>query len=183
MPAYLETFSEFTVFLNRILAWLDFAYHTRAKKRYSASVTITGASQGIGLATTRYLASKGYNFFAAVKDEVELAKLAEDITDDAHKDLAPCIHFVVMNVLEQSSTDFTLSTISSTVSKTPNSPLIALINNAGYCMISRMELTPPRALHDIFDLDCFAYLSTISAFLPLLKQSSGRVINVVSYGA
>ena len=63
--AVLETFSNFTVFLNRILAWLDFAvhytsgyllylflgglkpqYHTRAKKGYSPSVIITGASQG-----------------------------------------------------------------------------------------------------------------------------------------
>lgn len=46
-----------------------------------------------------------------------------------------------------------------------------------------MELTPPKALHDIFALDFFAYVSVIRAFLPLLKQSSGRVINVGSYGA
>ncbi|KAK4934249.1 hypothetical protein LTR10_024423 [Elasticomyces elasticus] len=200
--AVLETFSNFTVLLNRVLAWVDFLvhyisgyllflflgglrpqYHTRAKRGYTPSVIITGASQGIGLATTRHLASKGYNVFATVKDEVELAKLAEDITDDAHKHLAPRIHFVIMNVLDQSSIDAALAAISSTVSKSPNSPLIALINNAGYCMISPMELTPPKALHDIFDLDFFAYVSTIRAFLPLLKQSSGRVINVVSYGA
>jgi NAD(P)-dependent dehydrogenase (short-subunit alcohol dehydrogenase family) len=46
-----------------------------------------------------------------------------------------------------------------------------------------MELTPPKTIHDMFDLDFFAYVSTIRAFLPLLKQSKGRVINVVSYGA
>lgn len=67
--AILETFSNFTVVLNRILAWVDFVvhytsgyvlyycfggikpqYHTRPKKTsgggYSPSVVITGSSQG-----------------------------------------------------------------------------------------------------------------------------------------
>jgi len=62
-------------------------------------------------------------------------------------------------------------------------PLVGVINNAGYCMISPMELTPDKAVRDLFELDFWAYISVIRAFLPLLKQNRGRIINVASYGA
>jgi NAD(P)-dependent dehydrogenase (short-subunit alcohol dehydrogenase family) len=50
-------------------------------------------------------------------------------------------------------------------------------------MVSPMELTPDKAVRDIFELDFWAYIAVIRAFLPLLKKTKGRVLNVASYGA
>jgi NAD(P)-dependent dehydrogenase (short-subunit alcohol dehydrogenase family) len=88
-----------------------------------------------------------------------------------------------MDVLSPSSLSSAVSTISSEIGSSTSHPLVAVINNAGYCMISPMELTPDKAVRDLFELDFWAYISVIRAFLPLLKKSKGRFINVASYGA
>lgn len=60
-------------------------------------------------------------------------------------------------------------------------PLVGVINNAGVCMISPMELTPVKAVRDLFELDFWAYINVIKAFMPLIKKNQGRFINIGSY--
>ncbi|KAI9155612.1 D-beta-hydroxybutyrate dehydrogenase [Paramyrothecium foliicola] len=203
----LAAFSYATIPLNRLLAWADFVvhyisgyllyfliggyrpqYHTRpAKQRngdaYTPSVLVTGASQGIGLATSIYLATKGYTVFASVKDEQELDKIKHEIKSRDVRLQSGSIHPLIMDVLSCDSVASVVEQVSQAIGNSQKSPLVGVVNNAGYCMISPMELTPDKAVRDLFELDFWAYITVIRAFLPLIKKSQGRFVNVCSYGA
>lgn len=109
---------------------------------------------------------------------------------------------IVCDVLSQDDIQQCVDEISQFDQADPSRPFLGLVNNAGFCMISPMELTSredimvssptPSEQHRIaptdvsqrmLDLDLLAYISTTRAFLPLLKRhSGGRVINIGSYG-
>ena len=133
------------------------------------------------------LASQGYTVYATVKASSEIPKVAnamnEAISKHAGRPLLGSINPRVMDVLKPESIRTCVDQIASEVRDNPNQPLIGLVNNAGYCMISPMEWTSEKATREIFELDFWAYISVIKAFLPLIKQTKGRVINVASAGA
>jgi NAD(P)-dependent dehydrogenase (short-subunit alcohol dehydrogenase family) len=87
-----------------------------------------------------------------------------------------------MDVLSKESIAHCASHIESVLSNDPNRPLVGVVNNAGYCMISPMELTPESDVRRIFELDFWAYISVVKAFLPMIKRNKGRFVNVGSYG-
>jgi NAD(P)-dependent dehydrogenase (short-subunit alcohol dehydrogenase family) len=202
----LSAFSYATIPANRVLAWVDTIihtfsgyllywfiggyrpqYHTRPSRgsngdAYTPSVLVTGASQGIGLATTLYLSSKGFTVFASVKDETELENIKHEIKKREIKSRGP-IRPLIMDVLSPDSVHSAATEVSRIVGGSRKAPLIGVINNAGYCMISPMELTPDEAVRDLFELDFWAYIRVIREFLPLIKENQGRFINVCSYGA
>lgn len=211
MPAsLLNAFSILTAALNRTLACVDRVIHnvsgyilyyccgglkpqthTRPHKTsdgrfYSPSVVITGASEGIGLATALHLATNGYTVFATAKDDGELAKIktAADRHEAKLSNTGGSIHPAIMDVLSPDSIAHCASYIESFLaSPTPDmQPLVGVVNNAGYCMISPMELTPDADVRRIFELDFWAYVAVVRAFLPLIKRNKGRFLNVGSYG-
>jgi NAD(P)-dependent dehydrogenase (short-subunit alcohol dehydrogenase family) len=120
-----------------------------------------------------------------VKDEDELSKIKGEIKErDIHPQLGSIIP-VVMNVLSNKSITSAAHKVSSEIGRTNKNSLVGLvgvINNAGYCMISPMELTPDKAARDLFELDFFAYIAVIRAFLSMIKKNKGQFINVGSYG-
>ncbi|KAJ9144130.1 hypothetical protein NKR23_g6032 [Pleurostoma richardsiae] len=209
MSGILKAFTGVTVILNRALAWLDYGVHyasgyilyyvfhgmkpqthTRPGKTsdgrvYSPSVVVTGASEGIGLATALHLASKGYNVFAGVKDKSEIQKVKDAVenTPASQRQTHGALHAVVMDVLSQESINKCACHVESLLEGDTDRPLVAIINNAGCCMISPMELTPEEDVRRVFELDFWAYVAVIRAFLPIIKQNKGRFINVGSYGS
>jgi NADP-dependent 3-hydroxy acid dehydrogenase YdfG len=126
---------------------------------------------GIGLATSLFLASKGYTVFATVKDEDELSKIKGEIKErNIHPQLGSIIP-IVMSVLFNESITSAAHKVPSEIGKINKNPLVGVINNAGYCMISPMELTPNKAVRDLFELDFFAYVAVIRAFLSMIKRT------------
>ncbi|KEY74458.1 hypothetical protein S7711_04495 [Stachybotrys chartarum IBT 7711] len=202
----LSVLSYATIPANRILAWIDVIvhtisgyilywfiggykpqYHTRPSRNsngdaYAPSVIVTGASQGIGLATSLYLSSKGFTVFASVKNDSELENIRHEMKKRDVNTRGP-IRPVVMDVLSPESVQSAAAEVSQIVGGSTKAPLVGVINNAGYCMISPMELTPDEAVRDLFELDFWAYIRVIREFLPLIKENRGRFINVCSYGA
>jgi NAD(P)-dependent dehydrogenase (short-subunit alcohol dehydrogenase family) len=87
-----------------------------------------------------------------------------------------------MDVLSNESISQCVEYIEAVLEDAPNKPLLAVVNNAGFCMIAPFELTPDEDIKRAFDLDLFAYFAVIRAFLPILKQNKGRIINVGSFG-
>jgi NAD(P)-dependent dehydrogenase (short-subunit alcohol dehydrogenase family) len=142
-------------------------------------------TSGIGLATALSLAKKGYNVFATVKDEAEAQNPALFTT--ASTALADnrtghgAFHVTVMDVLSTESISQCVKHIETALDGDADKPLVAVVNNAGFCMISPMELTPDEDVRRAFDLDFFAYIAVIRAFLPMIKQNKGRFINIGSF--
>lgn len=141
-------------------------------------------TSGIGLATALSLAKKGYNVFATVKDEAEAQK-AKDTASTALADNRTghgALHVTVMDVLSAESISQCVKHIETALDGDADKPLVAVVNNAGFCMISPMELTSDEDVRRAFDLDFFAYIAVIRAFLPMIKQNKGRFINIGSFG-
>ncbi|KAH8904136.1 NAD(P)-binding protein [Coniochaeta sp. PMI_546] len=204
----LHAFSSLMVILNRGLAWLDFVVHyvsgymlyyflggikpqthtipgVRSGRIYSPSVVVTGASEGIGLATALRLARGGDNVFATVKDMSEIQRpkaAAEEASDDIEKAQGD-FHVTVMDVLSEESIAKCANHIAEVLEGDEDKPLIAVVNNAGFCMISPMELTTDEDVRRVFDMNIFAYISVIRAFLPIIKINKGRFVNISSFGS
>lgn len=132
-----------------------------------------------------HLASKGYTVFATAKDETEVSKIqtaADQANPHTTARTGGAIHPAVMDVLLHNSIHHCVEHVESVLAGDPDRPLVGVVNNAGYCMISPMELTPDADVRRIFELDFWAYVSVIRAFLPLIKRNKGRFVNIGSYG-
>eukprot|EP00035_Acanthoeca_spectabilis_P030817 m.11107 g.11107 ORF g.11107 m.11107 type:complete len:233 (+) comp4395_c0_seq1:627-1325(+) len=58
--------------------------------------------------------------------------------------------------------------------------MAALVNNAGITSNMPLELVTQKQLRRNFDVNVFGLVETTQAFLPLLRKSKGRVVNVGS---
>jgi NAD(P)-dependent dehydrogenase (short-subunit alcohol dehydrogenase family) len=58
--------------------------------------------------------------------------------------------------------------------------LAGLVNNAGIAFASPLEFAPLDELRQLFEVNVFGLLAVTQAFLPLLRQARGRVVNVSS---
>ncbi|GBO26537.1 D-beta-hydroxybutyrate dehydrogenase, mitochondrial, partial [Araneus ventricosus] len=58
--------------------------------------------------------------------------------------------------------------------------LWAIINNAGISKGSEIEITSIQKIEEVIDVNLMGTIRVTKAFLPLLRRSKGRVINVAS---
>ncbi len=139
-----------------------------------ASVLITGASSGIGLASALLLARRGQRVFASARtargvaavesaaraEGVELDALELDVTRSADCERA------VKHVLEVSG------------------GLDVLVNNAGRVMYAAVEETGDDAARELLELNLLGPLRAIRAVLPAMREArSGTIVNVSSVNA
>ncbi|KAJ4181240.1 hypothetical protein NW767_014189 [Fusarium falciforme] len=131
------------------------------------------AGIGIGLATSLHLASKGYNVFATVKDSLEIQKVRDAVerTPTSKRMAHGAVHAAVMDVLSQESIERCALHVESVLEGDTSKPLIGVVNNAGFCIISSMEMTSDEDVRRVFELDFWAYIALIRAFLSLIKQN------------
>lgn len=117
---------------------------------------------------------------ATVKDEEERERLKTEIKSRDAKFDNGSIRPMIMDVLSSASITAAVEEVTNVVNEV--CPLVGVVNNAGLCLIAPMELTDQKAVRDVFEMDFWAYVSVIQAFLPLIKKSQGRFINIGSYG-
>jgi len=137
-----------------------------------ASVLITGASSGIGLATAKYLAGKGYRVFGTTRSLEKRAALISGIKAE----FEDRIQFVEMDVTQEASVRKCIGTVLDEVDSIDN-----LICNAGFGIYGSVEEMPMELVFKQFDTNVFGYLRTIQAVLPSMRaRRSGRIILVSS---
>jgi NAD(P)-dependent dehydrogenase (short-subunit alcohol dehydrogenase family) len=133
-----------------------------------AGVVITGASTGIGEATARRLAREGFTVFAGVRKPADaerlhgarIVPLMLDVTD------AGAIAAAAGEVKRQLAGD----------------RLAGLVNNAGIVVASPLETLDLDELRRQLEINSVAPVAVAQAFLPQLRASKGRIVNMSSIG-
>jgi NAD(P)-dependent dehydrogenase (short-subunit alcohol dehydrogenase family) len=133
-----------------------------------ALVVVTGASTGIGAATTRELAMRGFHVLAGVRRDADADTIRSanvepirlDITNEAE------IALLVKRIAEDPD----------------RRPLRALVNNAGIQVNAPVEALPLSEWRSLFDVNLFGHVAMTQALLPALIESRGSVVNVASVG-
>lgn len=126
-------------------------------------VLVTGAGAGIGAETTKQLAAAGYRVFAGVHTaDVETADLAN-------------VERVPLDVTDPGSVEAAAKRVAEAVG---GRGLRAVINNAGVIVQGPLELVPAAELRRQFEVNTLGPARVIQAFLPLLRQGQGRIVNI-----
>lgn len=125
------------------------------------AVVITGASTGIGYATSALLAREGFMVFAGVRSDADSHRLAAlpgvaplqlDVTDaEQIRDAAHAVHESGL-------------------------PLRGVVNNAGIAVPGPLEFLPIDDLRLQFEVNFFGALAVTQAFLPMLRAAKGRIV-------
>jgi len=132
------------------------------------AIVITGASTGIGKATALHLDQLGYRVFAGVRKEAD----GQALVDEAFGKLTP----ILLDVTDYDS----IAAAVRTVTDATSARLFGLVNNAGLSLNGPLELVPSPEIKKLMDVNVIGLLSATKAFLPLLRESQGRIVNISS---
>lgn len=132
------------------------------------TIVITGSSSGIGKATAKYFANKGWRVAATMR------------SPEKEKDLNDTNNITVyqLDVTDQVSIDRATEKIISDFSTVD-----VVLNNAGYGLFGPFEAASDKQIRYQFDVNVFGLMAVTRAFLPHFRQNkSGLFINVSSIG-
>lgn len=132
------------------------------------AVLITGCDSGFGKALTKQLSSKGITVFAAC------------LTEQGKKDLSNVknVNAFLMDVTSQQSVKDGFSYVSKQLK--PKQGLWGLVNNAGVLRGGVHECTPHSDFQLQLNVNVLGMAYVTQTFLPLLRLSKGRIINISS---
>ncbi len=135
------------------------------------SLVITGASTGIGRACALYMDRLGWQVFAGVRRESDGAALRAD----ASERMVP----VILDVTDEQTIRAAWKIVNAAVSA---SGLAGLLNNAGIPYGGPVEYLSVEKVRQEFEVNYFGVIAVTQAFLPLLRQGRGRIVNMSSVG-
>ncbi|WP_203830076.1 SDR family oxidoreductase [Actinoplanes palleronii] len=127
-------------------------------------VIVSGASTGMGAATARELARRGFHVLAGVRRD-----------QDGEALRAPGIEPVLLDITDPAHIAALVTRITDDLR-----PLRALVNNAGIPGAGPVEVLPLDDWRRIFEVNVFGHIAITQALLPALVRSHGRVVNITS---
>jgi NAD(P)-dependent dehydrogenase (short-subunit alcohol dehydrogenase family) len=144
------------------------ATSTQSEPLRGEILVVSGASTGIGAATARELARRGFHVLAGVRRDTDadalratnLEPIMLDITNEAE------IAALVKHIADDPA----------------RRPLRALVNNAGIEFNAPVEVLPLSEWRRQFDVNLFGHVAMTQALLPALIESRGTVVNISSVG-
>lgn len=124
------------------------------------AVFVTGAAGGIGTATVRALAQRGFRVYAGVRDE------------------APQLSGVEQIRIDVTDPESVAAAADEVARLQDGQGLHAVVNNAGIIIQGPLELVPAEDLRRQFAVNVFGPAEVTRAFAPLLREGHGRLINI-----
>lgn len=137
----------------------------RTKGVLQKSVLVTGASSGIGWATSLELSQSGWQVFATVRKEVDAKKLIEASSGK----ITP----VIMDIVDYESVKQGAREIEKALA---GNGLDALFNNAGISVQGPAEIVPIEMFEQQFRVNVFGNLFVTQTFLPLIRKARGNIV-------
>jgi NAD(P)-dependent dehydrogenase (short-subunit alcohol dehydrogenase family) len=130
----------------------------------SGTVLVTGASTGIGEATALHLKELGFDSVGAVRKD-----------EDAERLRAAGLRTVKLDVTDGGS-------IVAAREELGEARIAGVVNNAGVAVAAPLEFVPLDQLRRQLEVNLIGQIAVIQAFLPALRASRGRIVNVSSIG-
>jgi NAD(P)-dependent dehydrogenase (short-subunit alcohol dehydrogenase family) len=144
-------------------------YATHDKRR--SAILVTGASSGIGRAAALALHAEGFVVYAGVRDE----KTAQELRSHGSR-----MRSLILDVTNADDIDNAFANITGEAQVVGGGRLVGLVNNAGTTYKRPLETAELERVRDLFDVNVIGLFHVTQKFLPLLRLSRGRVINVGS---
>jgi NAD(P)-dependent dehydrogenase (short-subunit alcohol dehydrogenase family) len=136
--------------------------------RERPAVLITGTSTGIGAASAVELARCGFRVFAGVRNENDGERLI------ARSD------YIVPVLIDVTDSCQIAAAAESVGRAVGDAGLAGLVNNAGIVIAGPLETLPLGHLRRQFEVNVVGQIAVTQAFLPLLRKTRGRIVNVSS---
>jgi NAD(P)-dependent dehydrogenase (short-subunit alcohol dehydrogenase family) len=139
---------------------------------------VTGANKGIGRAIVAGLAQKGFVVYLAARDDDRGRAAAAELAAEGD------VRFLHLDVISDGDIRAATKRIESDFGH-----LDVLVNNAGVSTLNHRQLDhlpkPTEETADdlrfVYEVNVFAVVQMINAFLPLLERAqAGRIVNVTS---
>ncbi|XP_057378488.1 D-beta-hydroxybutyrate dehydrogenase, mitochondrial-like [Daphnia carinata] len=137
-------------------------------------VLVTGCDTGFGHELAKKLHSDGFTVFAGCLDgrsngAIRLKRLGDE---------SGRLHVIAIDVTSQEDVDKTLRYVEANL---PEKGLWGLVNNAGQSSTPGfLEWTPMKIYETVMAVNVFGVIRVTNAFLPLIRKSQGRIVNVSS---
>jgi NAD(P)-dependent dehydrogenase (short-subunit alcohol dehydrogenase family) len=136
--------------------------------RTSKAVLVTGCSSGIGEATARHLAERGWTVYATARRPETLEPLAA----------AGC-RTLALDVTSEQSMRAAVEEVESA-----EGAVGVLVNNAGYSQSGAIEEVPVNEVRRQFETNVFGLVRMCQLVLPgMRRQGAGKIVNVSTMGA
>lgn len=137
------------------------------------AVLVTGATSGIGKATAIHLASLGYTVFAGA-----YGASPQDLEDlGAVQSWRGHLRIIDIDVTNGESIQRACSQIENLL---PDGWSFALVNNAGVAFGAPLEIERLEKMRLQMEVNYFGVVQVVRCFLPLLRRTHGRIINISS---
>ncbi|TPX67334.1 hypothetical protein SpCBS45565_g03873 [Spizellomyces sp. 'palustris'] len=141
------------------------------------SVVITGAGSGIGADAAKTLAQEGYTVFAGVRNLEDGKRLQEQLSFPVSENIVP----ILLDVTNPTHVSRAGELVRTHLSQhSALQPLIAIVNCAGIPCVSPIETISPSQMRQCLEVNVIGPVRVCQEFIPLLRESGGRVINVGS---
>jgi short-subunit dehydrogenase len=128
---------------------------------------VTGASSGIGLATSKALTSQG--------GKVALLARSVEVLEDLSGELGGSLPIAV-DVTDFDALKAAIQTVAKHFGR-----IDGLVNNAGRSYGASVEEIDPKAFDEIFHLNVLAPIMAMQAVIPIMRaQGAGSIVNVNS---
>jgi NAD(P)-dependent dehydrogenase (short-subunit alcohol dehydrogenase family) len=139
-----------------------------ASSQIQELVVVTGASTGIGAATARELARRGFHVLAGVRRD-----------RDADATRGPGIEPLIIDITDPDH----IQALATRVHRDPQGRAVrALVNNAAIQANVPVEVFAIDEWRNMFEVNLFGQVAVTQALLPALIRSNGRVVNISSVG-
>merc|ERR1712137_315078 len=85
-----------------------------------------------------------------------------------------------MDITDEQSVEAGRVVLADLLSKDSSKQLVGLVNNAGIALLGPLEMQPISTFKKQIDVNLFGHIIVSQAFLPFIRNSKGRIVNIVS---